>query len=102
MKRLCSFAANGVSYESYERGKKKNFIVLNFKNNMKREYNVVIEKSESGGYVGQIPGIPGCHSQGETVEELMEHMREVFELCREVGVVDDSNLAEIKKLRVPA
>jgi predicted RNase H-like HicB family nuclease len=48
---------------------------------MKREYTVIIERDETGGYVGEIPGIAGCHSQGETVEELMENMREVLELC---------------------
>jgi len=34
-------------------------------------------------YVGVIPGIPGAHSQGETLDELHNNMREVLELCLE-------------------
>ncbi len=34
-------------------------------------------------YVGIIPGIPGAHSQGKTLDELNKNMKEVIELCRE-------------------
>jgi predicted RNase H-like HicB family nuclease len=38
----------------------------------------VIERdSDTGLLVGYIPGFPGAHSQGETVEELVENLREV-------------------------
>jgi len=43
-----------------------------------------IEKdSESGLYVGIIPGIPGAHSQGESLDELHKNLKEVVELCLE-------------------
>lgn len=49
---------------------------------MKRSYTVVIEKdNDTGMYVGEVPGISGCHSQGKTVDELMERMKEVISLC---------------------
>ena len=32
-------------------------------------------------YVGSIPGIPGAHSQGATLDELQQHLKEVLELC---------------------
>jgi len=51
---------------------------------MKRQFTVVIEKDEETGmYVGEVPGLSGCHSQGKTIDELMERMHEVIELCLE-------------------
>jgi len=34
-------------------------------------------------YVGFVPGIPGAHSQGATLDELQENLKEVIELCLE-------------------
>lgn len=34
-------------------------------------------------YVGTIPGVPGAHSQGETLDELQTNLKEVLELCLE-------------------
>jgi len=35
-------------------------------------------------YVGIIPGIPGAHSQGDTLDELQRNLQEALELCFEV------------------
>jgi len=52
---------------------------------MKKQFTVIIEKDEEVGmYVGEVIGIPGCHSQGKTIDELMDNMEEVLELCLEV------------------
>jgi len=42
-------------------------------------------------YVGVIPGIPGAHSQGKTLDELHANLKEVLELCLEEyqGAVED-------------
>jgi predicted RNase H-like HicB family nuclease len=42
-------------------------------------------------YVGIVPGIPGAHTQGATLDELHENLREVLELCLEEydGSFDD-------------
>ncbi len=49
-----------------------------------RNFMVVIEKDEETGMlVGEVAGVPGCHTQGKDMEELMEHMREVIQLCIE-------------------
>jgi len=32
-------------------------------------------------YVGVVPGIPGAHTQGETLDELQRNLKEVLELC---------------------
>lgn len=48
---------------------------------MKKEFYVVIERDEDGLYVGEVPQLRGCYSQGRTIDELMANMREVIELC---------------------
>jgi len=43
-----------------------------------------IEKDiESGLYVAIVPGIPGAHTQAETLDELQNNLKEVLELCLE-------------------
>ncbi|KAM3113162.1 type II toxin-antitoxin system HicB family antitoxin [Phormidesmis sp. 146-33] len=42
-------------------------------------YAIVIEKAE-GNYSAYIPDLPGCVTVGDTVEELMENMREAIEM----------------------
>ncbi len=34
-------------------------------------------------YVGIVPGIPGAHTQGSTLDELRDNLKEVLELCLE-------------------
>ena len=51
-----------------------------------RSYTAVIEKcSDTGLFVGFVPGFPGAHSQGETLEELNENLKEVITLLLEDG-----------------
>ena len=43
-----------------------------------------IEKDpDTGFYVGIVPGIPGAHTQAETLDELQQNLKEVIELCLE-------------------
>lgn len=48
-----------------------------------REFYVIIERDEDGYYVGEVPQLRACYSQGRTLDELMANMREVIELCLE-------------------
>ena len=34
-------------------------------------------------YVGFVPGIPGAHTQGKSLDELQQNLKEVLELCLE-------------------
>ena len=43
------------------------------------EYTVLVYKAEEGGYWAEIPALPGCYSQGETVEETMKNVKEAIE-----------------------
>ena len=51
-----------------------------------KSFQVVIERCPSTGfYVGSVPGFPGAHSQGESLEELRANMREVLAMLLENG-----------------
>jgi predicted RNase H-like HicB family nuclease len=40
---------------------------------------VIIHAAEEGGYWAEIPALPGCFSEGETLEEVRAHIREALE-----------------------
>jgi predicted RNase H-like HicB family nuclease len=42
---------------------------------------IVVHDAEEGGYWAEVPAIPGCATQGETMEELMHNLREAIEGC---------------------
>jgi predicted RNase H-like HicB family nuclease len=51
-----------------------------------RSFTAVIEKcSDTGLYVGYVPGFAGAHSQADTLEELNNNLREVIEMLLEDG-----------------
>ena len=51
-----------------------------------KSYTAVIEKcTETGLYIGYIPGLPGAHSQGETLDVLKQNMHEVLQMILEDG-----------------
>jgi predicted RNase H-like HicB family nuclease len=54
---------------------------------MKTFTEIVERDFDTNFYVGYIPGLKGAHSQGETLEELQENLREVIEM-----LLEDENL----------
>jgi predicted RNase H-like HicB family nuclease len=47
-------------------------------------YTAVVEQDrDTGLYVGYVPGFPGAHSQGDTLDELRENLREVIQMLLE-------------------
>ncbi len=51
-----------------------------------RTFTAVVERDpDTGTYVGYIPGFPGAHSQGDSVDELKVNLREVIEMLLEDG-----------------
>jgi predicted RNase H-like HicB family nuclease len=48
-----------------------------------KEFYVVIERDEDGMYIGEVPQLKACYSQGETIDELMKNIKEVIEMCLE-------------------
>jgi predicted RNase H-like HicB family nuclease len=47
---------------------------------------IVIHEAEEGGYWAEVPAIPGCVSQGETMDELLANIQEAIEGCLSVDV----------------
>ena len=47
---------------------------------------VVVHEAEEGGYWAEAPSIPGCATQGETFEELLQNLYEAIEGCLSVDV----------------
>jgi predicted RNase H-like HicB family nuclease len=41
---------------------------------------VILIPDETGGYVVEVPSLPGCYSQGETVDEALANIKEAIEL----------------------
>ena len=60
------------------------------------KYAVVIHEEPEGGYWAEVPALPGCYSQGETVGELMENIREaisgVLAVMEQDGTRPESNI----------
>ena len=51
-----------------------------------KAFTAVIERChDTGFYVGFVPGFPGAHSQGESLDELQSNLREVIEMLLESG-----------------
>ena len=47
----------------------------------------VIHEAEKGGFWAEVPAIPGCVTQGETLEELWQNLYEAVEGCLSINVV---------------
>lgn len=67
-----------------------------------RTYTAVVERdADTGLYVGWVPGVPGAHSQGETLDELQGNLREVIELLIEDGeVIPENEFIGVQQVRV--
>ena len=65
-------------------------------------FSVVIHGDPEGGFWAEVPALPGCYSQGDTIDELWENIREaitgVLEVMREQGRQPEAN---IQILEVP-
>jgi predicted RNase H-like HicB family nuclease len=47
---------------------------------------VLIHEAEEGGYWAEVPAIPGCATQGDTLEDLLKNLREAVDACLSVDV----------------
>ena len=57
------------------------------------KFKVVLEESDDGGYTVYVPSLPGCISEGESIEEAMQNIEEAIQLYLE-SVDDDLVFAE--------
>lgn len=47
------------------------------------DFKVIIEPDESGGFIVSCPSLQGCYSQGDTIDEALENIKEAILLCLE-------------------
>lgn len=47
---------------------------------------VVVHEAEEGGYWAEVPAIPGCATQGESFEEMLQNLYEAVEACLSVDL----------------
>ena len=59
-------------------------------------FTVVVHQEPEGGFWAEVPALPGCYSQGDTVPELLENVREaisgVLAVMRDQGTQPESNI----------
>ncbi len=68
---------------------------------MNREFFVVIEKDEDGFYVGEVPQLRACYSQGRSIDELMDNMKEAIALAlEEQGDEEPTEFVGVQKLQL--
>lgn len=51
---------------------------------MQQEFNVIIERDPDGYYVATVPELQGCHTQADSMDVLLERIKEAILLCLEV------------------
>ena len=63
---------------------------------------VIVHNAEEGGFWAEVPAIPGCATQGETMKELMKNVQEAVEACLSVdlGMVDMTGNAQVMEVAV--
>ena len=58
------------------------------------QIRAIVHKAEEGGYWAEVPSIPGCATQGETMEEIEANIREAIEGCLSVEIEKDGLLMD--------
>ncbi len=66
---------------------------------MTRTFHVIIKQGEDGIYVGKVPELKGCLTQGETLDELIKNIKEAIELCLEVEA-EETDKEQVKFIGV--
>lgn len=56
------------------------------------EYSVIIHEAEEGGHWVEVPALPGCYSQGESIEETLENVKEAITLYLETIVDEERDI----------
>lgn len=60
----------------------------------------IVHEAEEGGFWAEVPAIPGCATQGETLEELRANLLEAIEGCLSAGISEQSLSAADKVIEI--
>lgn len=61
---------------------------------------VIVHEAEEGGYWAEVPAIPGCATQGETFEELLQNLYEAIEGCLSVDVAETQSPGRVLEIAI--
>ena len=64
------------------------------------EYTIIMHQAEEGGYWAEVPTLPSCYSQGESIEETMENIKEAIEAHLEALKEDQQEIPSERKLLI--
>jgi len=66
------------------------------------DFTVFIEQDEDGIYVARVPEVAGCYTQGKTLQETLERIKEAIEVCLEAdkGEINPMKFIGIQKIQV--
>ena len=51
-------------------------------------FTVLIEQDEDGIYVAKVPSIPGCYTQGKTITQVLDRIKEAIDVCLEAEKIE--------------
>jgi len=58
----------------------------------------IVHEAEEGGYWAEVPSLPGCYTQGETIEEITEMLKEAIEGWLEAMSIPEEELGKESKI----
>jgi predicted RNase H-like HicB family nuclease len=64
-------------------------------------FTVLVHEDPVGGYWAEVPELPGCMSQGETLDELETNIREAIEGVLEIMAEDGADVPQLRKWEIP-
>jgi predicted RNase H-like HicB family nuclease len=70
-----------------------------------KEFNVIIEKGEDGYLISEVVGLPGCHTQAKTMNELLERTKEAISVYLKENTEDlsiTSKFVGIQRVEIEA
>jgi len=59
---------------------------------LEKKFEVLFEKDEDSGFIASVPALPGCYSQGDTLNETKENIKEAIELYLETVAVQKKKI----------
>ncbi len=62
-------------------------------------FNVIVEQDEDDMFISEVVGLPGCHTQGETLDELMKNTKEAISLYLKCKNIDGAPLEKFIALQ---
>jgi len=69
---------------------------------IKMKIRIVVHEAEEEGFWAEVPAIPGCATQGDSMDELMQNLREAIEGCLSIEVAAPEPGGIERMLELPA